>query len=842
MAYLIRETTWYINVCYEYTDYKVNPMRNSILFVLVVASLESGCGAKLPSMKPFKMDIQQGNVVTSKMLMQLRPGMTRSQVRYIMGTPLIVDSFRDNRWDYFYEMREQGQVVEKRRVILDFDKDSLVAVRGDVIPSAENPEIKTIAEAPAKKTVEQKADQKNESWTDKLKFWQGDDAAKPATPAQTDGANAVVPAGTTDKVEPVASANNQPEAVQVTPAATQALPAAVAEEEVVPYIPEGEYKASPSPQEMVQANPAEANTPSVAASAQAVNEKTMAAQIADTVEPPPVFEQDAVAPTVAEQVAEVPPPQAAAPVAATSRATTTNVPAASVPVVTVAAATAPVAAAETTAKSKNSKKSPAAKAQSKPVAATPVTKPVSPPATVNMAEDDEVIPYIPEGEYQAPVIPTEQEMINGNMPEANLPATDAQAHQVTEKGVAPKAEAASEPAPTFIAEQLPEPEPEPELPPPPPPVAKPVVKETLAKESVVQAPATPEPAIAAAPIAAADTLAESQAAMPVAPALPAETERAKPVVPAAASVTNTAAESPALSTDAEINQAVANWAQAWRSRNIKTYLAAYAPDFVPEALPSKAAWEAQRKQRLSPSQGPITLVLNNIQVQRDGSVATVQFEQKYAAKAYKDALNKTLEMRYEPMQKRWLITRERVASIPAAAAVEAMPKVELTASPVAAPQVEGETQALAATPEVSVEAAVDAWAQAWRNKNVNTYLAAYSPEFVPEGLPSRSAWEAQRKKRLSPQQGKITLELGELSVAREGDTAVVIFSQKYASKAYRDEMVKRLQLKLDSASKRWLIVRETVASAADVPAAKQQVNAPEGSAEQPDGAAEPIGF
>ena len=126
-------------------------MRNSIFFVLVVASLEVGCGAKLPSMKPFKMEVQQGNVVTSKMLLQLRPGMTRSQVRYIMGTPLIVDSFRDNRWDYFYELRKQGVLVEKRRVILDFDKDSLVSVRGDVIPSAENPDVNTIAETPHKK-------------------------------------------------------------------------------------------------------------------------------------------------------------------------------------------------------------------------------------------------------------------------------------------------------------------------------------------------------------------------------------------------------------------------------------------------------------------------------------------------------------------------------------------------------------------------------------------------------------------------------------------------------------------------------------------------------------------
>ena len=99
-----------------------------------VARLLTGCGAKVPVIKPFKMDIQQGNVVTSKMLLQLKPGMTKSQVKFIMGTPLIVDSFHTNRWDYFYQMRQAGKIKEQRRVILEFDKDLLTRVRGDVVP------------------------------------------------------------------------------------------------------------------------------------------------------------------------------------------------------------------------------------------------------------------------------------------------------------------------------------------------------------------------------------------------------------------------------------------------------------------------------------------------------------------------------------------------------------------------------------------------------------------------------------------------------------------------------------------------------------------------------------
>ena len=714
------------------TDYKVNPMRNSILFVLAVASLESGCGAKLPSLKPFKMEVQQGNVVTSKMLLQLRPGMTRSQVRYIMGTPLIVDSFRDNRWDYFYELRKQGAIVEKRRVILDFDKDSLVSVRGDVIPSAENPDVKTIAELPQKKVEAEK----EQGWTDKLKFWKAEEGA---------AAEKATEATATEAAKVQAAASSTP-AVQATPEKT------VTEEEIVPHIPEGEYQAKA-----------------------AANDQEMAAKIADTVEPPPAFKEAAVAAPTAAAAPEpvLPPPVKAGAVAAKS-------------VVAPLAAAATVAAAAV--KSAESKQAPVAKS-----------------TAVTAVEDDEVIPYIPEGEYVAPVVPTEQEMVKGNMAEANAPATDAEAHQVTEKGVAPKADHAAEPAPTFVAEQLPEPEPEPELPPPPP--AKSIVKEV--------APIVPTAATLAAK-------APQAAAKVVEPA---------PVV---------AQEVPAG--DGEINQAVAAWAQAWRSKDIKNYLAAYAPDFVPEGLPSKKAWEAQRKQRLSAGQGTITLVLNNIQVQREGTaaIATVHFEQKYAAKSYKDELTKTLEMRYDSSLKRWLITRERVTPLAGAAAVSVadLPKVS-TSEPVVAAEA---SVAPTATVDSGVESAVQAWAQAWRSKNTNAYFAAYSAAFVPEGLPNRAAWEAQRKKRLSPQQGKISLDISNLNVSRTGDAAVVTFTQKYAAKSYRDEMSKRLELQLDAATQRWLIVRETAASGAEAASGSQQVTAPEGSAEHLDGVLEQIGF
>lgn len=151
--------------------------------IVFLSLLCTACGTALPSVKPYKLDVQQGNVVTSKMLLQLRPGMTKSQVRFIMGTPLIQDSFHGNRWDYVYQMREAGKVTEQRRVILDFEKDLLKTVRGDVIPTgsaAAEPESKANT---GTRVVEPYKKPQEKGLMDKLKFWQKDDAAPANAPA-----------------------------------------------------------------------------------------------------------------------------------------------------------------------------------------------------------------------------------------------------------------------------------------------------------------------------------------------------------------------------------------------------------------------------------------------------------------------------------------------------------------------------------------------------------------------------------------------------------------------------------------------------------------------------------
>jgi outer membrane protein assembly factor BamE len=187
---------------------------------LIVSCFLIGCGSKLPAMKSYKMEIQQGNVVTSKMLLQLRSGMTKSQVRFIMGTPLIVDSFHGNRWDYFYQLRQQGKVIEKRRVILDFDKDLLTTVRGDVVAatdkSAETP-VDTSARSvvTAKKPVEK-------PWFDMFKFWDSDE---PTTPASAESAAMSVEQAAETAVAAAATASS---AVSPAPVGAEAATAAAA--------------------------------------------------------------------------------------------------------------------------------------------------------------------------------------------------------------------------------------------------------------------------------------------------------------------------------------------------------------------------------------------------------------------------------------------------------------------------------------------------------------------------------------------------------------------------------------------------------------------------------------
>ena len=106
-------------------------------FTLVGLLALAGCS--FPGV--YKIDIQQGNVVTQDMIDQLRPGMTRKQVRFIMGNPLLTDTFHANRWDYLYSLQPGGGERQQERVSLIFNSnDQLASLSGDFKPGVSRDE------------------------------------------------------------------------------------------------------------------------------------------------------------------------------------------------------------------------------------------------------------------------------------------------------------------------------------------------------------------------------------------------------------------------------------------------------------------------------------------------------------------------------------------------------------------------------------------------------------------------------------------------------------------------------------------------------------------------------
>ena len=228
--------------------------------ILLLALLCASCGTALPSIKPYKLDVQQGNVVTSKMLLQLRPGMTQSQVRFIMGTPLIQDSFHGKRWDYVYLMRENGKITEQRRVILDFENDLLKTVRGDVIPSAADAsKSNEVADNSGTRVINPSAKSEDKSLFSTLKFWEKEPAANPAPQAKAEEPTkqAVAPA-VASETKP---AENKPLEAAATPVLTDPAAAKPESQSVlaVPLLP-----AEPGPVTATQAPVAAAEAPAAA--------------------------------------------------------------------------------------------------------------------------------------------------------------------------------------------------------------------------------------------------------------------------------------------------------------------------------------------------------------------------------------------------------------------------------------------------------------------------------------------------------------------------------------------------------------------------------------------------
>ena len=110
-------------------------MQKLLIPAVFIASLLSACGSVEKLSFVHRIDVQQGNIVTQEMVDQLKPGMTRRQVEFTLGSPMIVDVFHQDRWDYLYRMQPGKGAVEQKRVTLYFKNDALVQIAGDYRPN-----------------------------------------------------------------------------------------------------------------------------------------------------------------------------------------------------------------------------------------------------------------------------------------------------------------------------------------------------------------------------------------------------------------------------------------------------------------------------------------------------------------------------------------------------------------------------------------------------------------------------------------------------------------------------------------------------------------------------------
>jgi len=111
--------------------------RTLVITALASLALLGGCGnfGSMDFPGVYKISIPQGNIITQDMVDQLRPGMTKRQVIFVMGTPLVRDPYHQDRWDYVYNFQPGGGERGQERLSVVFEDDQLVSLSGDFEPT-----------------------------------------------------------------------------------------------------------------------------------------------------------------------------------------------------------------------------------------------------------------------------------------------------------------------------------------------------------------------------------------------------------------------------------------------------------------------------------------------------------------------------------------------------------------------------------------------------------------------------------------------------------------------------------------------------------------------------------
>lgn len=136
------------------------PMHAALLALMLPLLLASGCTSRDPNrsglFEPYRFDLPQGNYVTREMLDQIKAGMNREQVRFALGSPLLQNTFRTDRWDYVFRYQHANGQADLRRVTIRFKDEQVAAIEADELPQrddASDPALPGARRNPAPKPV-----------------------------------------------------------------------------------------------------------------------------------------------------------------------------------------------------------------------------------------------------------------------------------------------------------------------------------------------------------------------------------------------------------------------------------------------------------------------------------------------------------------------------------------------------------------------------------------------------------------------------------------------------------------------------------------------------------------
>jgi outer membrane protein assembly factor BamE len=105
-----------------------------VIASVFLASCSNLTTPTLPSVTPYRIEVRQGNLVTPEMREKIKVGMTTLQVRAALGTPLLIDPFHPNRWDYQYRYELDGKLIRQQRLTLYFENDLLTRIDESEMP------------------------------------------------------------------------------------------------------------------------------------------------------------------------------------------------------------------------------------------------------------------------------------------------------------------------------------------------------------------------------------------------------------------------------------------------------------------------------------------------------------------------------------------------------------------------------------------------------------------------------------------------------------------------------------------------------------------------------------